>query len=1181
MGARDMKSVLRTVGVPFLALLFVAISVLLFSSAVQSAKADNLYASIRGRVMDAGGGVVLEVKVTATNTGTGVAFQSLTDRDGSYSFQQLPIGDYKVSAEKQGFSTFVAPKVHLDLNQVYELDIHLEVGSITQQVIVEANQVQVELASPQLGTVIDANQIANMPLLGRNWTNLQQLQPGVVAASDGRGAFATNGSESQQNSFLIDGTDTNDLPLNTPLIVPSPDAISEFRMVTATINPEYGRNSGAVINAAIKSGTNSFHGDVFEFYRDPFLNTRNFFSLVPAVFHQNTFGGTIGGPIWRKHTFFFFSYQGNRRRQPQTNSGITGGVAGTATVFDAAQLDPKNPTAGGTFSPTDPNDTSGLSSSAALSPFALTGSDGKVYPAGNAYSTIFGCAGGTTPGCTVGFIPGSDINPISAKLIKTFVPAPNAGSNLFEFNPTVTGKRDQYVGKIDQNIGSNDSLWGSFFLDHTPSVSTLPFTGANLPGFSQTDDAHDKFITLAWQHVINSRMVNELRGGYTRLNFVAVSPTTPALPSSVGFAINPQLATGAGLPVVNVNNLLSLGFSANGPQPRKDQTYEAVDNFSFTQGRHSLKFGFDMRRFQVWNPFSAQNSGVFTFQGSGIYSTSDPLADFLLGIPDFYGQTSGGFLDARSQEYYSYAQDQFKLRPNLTITYGVGWQIDTPIIDMAYNGHAMFAFRPTQQSIVFPNAPVGFVFQGDPGVHASGVTKPFHNFGPRIGFAYSPGWGGWLTGGPGKTSIRGGYGIYYNRSEEEQTLQFVGAPPFTTATSGAPNPSFANPFQDIKTGVTIPNNFPFAGPSSSVTFTAANGNLPLYPFTAGIDPNTVDPQAQNFSLTLERQLPGQAILSLGYVGAVAHHLARSTPINIVTNNKPCLADPACNGSNQDTTHPEDFLYNPQIYGTIDNIATQGNSRYNSFQASYNKHMSHGLQVLASYTYSHSIDNTSGFENGAFGGGGFGALGSVRGNDPYSAAADYGNSIYDAKHRFVLSYFYALPSVRHFHSMSWMPSRVTDGWTISGITTFQTGFPLDVVETSLNSDLCTQPNFQDFACPDRPNVVGPVTYSDPRATSTHVWFSKSSFSKEVPGTLGNAGRNILRGPGLNNFDFELYKDTQISETTKFEMRIEFYNIFNHTQFDPAGISTNVSSSRFGRERAAHDPRLIQLAAKFYF
>jgi hypothetical protein len=1175
MGGMDMKRVLSGAAIgSFVLSVAVAVALLVSPLGVQLAKADNLYASIRGRVLDQTGAVVPDVKIRATNVGTGIAYPAESGKDGSYAFQQLPIGDYKVTGEKQGFRTYVASNIHLDLNQVFQLDMNLEVGTVSQEVMVEANQVQVETSSPQLGAVIDANQIVNMPLLGRNWINLQQLQPGVVAVSDGRGNYATNGSESQQNSFLIDGTDTNDLPLNTPLIIPSPDAISEFRMVTATINPEYGRNSGAVLNAAIKSGTNSFHGDAFEFYRDPFLNTRNFFSLVPAVFHQNTFGATIGGPVWKKHTFFFFSYQGNRRRQPQ--------AGGSTNVFDAAQLSPTNLTTGATFSPTDPNDLSGLSTSTALSPFALTGSDGKAYPAGTAYSTIFGCNGGKTAGCTVGFIPSSDINPIAAKLIQKYVPAPNAGtgSNLFEFNPTVTGKNDQYVGKIDQNFGS-DSIWGSFLLAHAPAVQTLPFTGATLPGFSETDDVHDKFITVAWQHVINSRMVNELRGGYTRLNFKAVNPTTPALPSSAGFDINPQLTAGAGLPVVNITGLFSLGFSANGPQPRIDQTYEAVDNFSLTQGRHSMKFGFDMRRFQVFNPFSSQNDGVYSFGGSGIYSTSDPGADFLLGVPDTYGQTSGGLVDARSREYYSYAQDQYKLRPNLTITYGVGWQIDTPIQDLAYNGHAMFAFRPNQQSVIFPNAPVGFVYQGDPGVHASGLTKPFHNFGPRIGFAYSPGWGGWLTGGAGKTSVRGGYGIYYNRSEEEQTLQFLGAPPFTVATSGAPNPSFANPFQDIKTGVTVPNNFPFAGATSNAVFTAANGNLPLYPFTSGIDPNSVDPMSENFNLTIERQLPGQAILSLGYVGAVAHHLTASTPINIVTNNKPCLADPACGPFNQDVLHPEDFAYNPNIYGTIDNIATRGNSRYNSLQASYNKRLSHGLQLLASYTYSHSIDDTSGFENGAFGGGGFGGFGSLRGNNPYNLAADYGNSIFDAKQRFVLSYFYQIPSARHFSSMSWMPSRITDGWTISGITTFQTGFPLDVVDSSLNSLLCTQPEFQDFACPDHPNIAGPVTYSDPRTTATHIWFSKSAFSKQVAGTLGDAGRNILRGPGLNNFDFQLYKDTRITETTRFEMRIEFYNIMNHTQFDPSGITTDIHSSRFGRERLAHDPRLIQLAAKFYF
>ena len=1179
-GSIDMKSALRRGSILSLFLSCAVVLGLVCSlSMVPSAKADNLYASIRGRALDQAGALVPGVKITATNVGTGVSYPAVTSKDGGYGFQQLPIGDYTLSAEKQGFNTFVASKIHLDLNQVYELDVHLELGVMTQQVIVESNQVQVETASPQLGIVIDSNSIVNMPLIGRNWVNLQQTQPGVVAASDGRGGFATNGSQSQQNSYLIDGTDTNDLPLNTPLIIPSPDAIAEFRLVTSTINPEYGRNSGAVLNAVTKSGTNQFHGDGFEFYRDTFLNARNFFAKPASaggtgqIFHQNLFGGVIGGPVIKKHTFFFFSYQGIRARQPQVTQQNT-------SVYDSSVLDPTNLAAGANFG------SSILGSN--TSPIALTGSDGKSYAAGTPYSTIFGCIGAPA-GCKVGFVPASDVNPISQKLITKFVPKPNLGTNSFTFNPLRKTSDDQYIVRIDHTFSSKDSLWGTWFMAHTPRVLDLPFTGATLPGFSETDDVHDKELTLSWTHVFNNSMLNEVRGGYTRLNFSAVNPTTPVLPSSAGFNITPQLAAGAGLPVINVKGLFTLGFSNNGPQPRIDQTYEAVDNFSIAVGHHNLKFGFDMRRFQVFNPFAGQNDGNFSFLHIGAYSTSNAGADFLLGIPDNYGQGSGGVIDARAREYYSYAQDEYKFRPNFTITYGIGWQIDSPIFDRSSNGHQQFAFRPNQQSVIFPNAPVGYVFNGDPGVHAAGTQHTFRNFGPRLGLAWSPIGGGWLTGGQGKTSIRAGGGIYYNRSEEEQILQFLGGAPFTFSTTGAAHPSFANPFVDIKTGATVANPFPYPGPSKNIDFTPF---LPLYQFVSGVDPATVDPMAINYNLTLQRQLSSSTLLSLGYVGSVAHHLSVGAPINIATNTQPCVAQaaaaladptrktPSCDSNTHPFQFPQDFVYDPNTYGTIDQISTRGDSSYNSLQASINRRLSHGLQFLAAYTYSHSIDTSSGFENSVFGGSGFGGFGSLRAANPYNLALDKGNSIFDATHRFVLSYFYQIPSVRHFHAMSGIPGRISDGWTIAGITTFQTGFPLDVVDGNLSSFTCMAA-IQDFACPDAPNVVGAVTYSDPRTTKTHQWFSPGSFTPEANGVIGNSGRNILRGPGISNTDFQLYKDTRITEGTKLELRIEFYNVFNHTQFDPNTAITDISDPRFGRLRGARSPRLIQLATKFYF
>jgi hypothetical protein len=1110
------------------------------------ANADELYASIRGTVTDQSGAVMPEVSVTATNVATGVSKIVACNKDGAFAFLQLAVGDYSVKIERSGFKTFKASGIHLDVNQVYTLNPRMELGSVSQQITVEASQVQVETSTPQRGDVIDANQIVNMPMINRDFVDLQQLESGVVGASDGRGEYATNGSQSQQNSFLINGTDTNDLPLNTRSVVPSPDALEEFRMVTNTINPEYGRNSGAVINALVKSGTNAFHGDLFEFYRDPFLNARNYTTGKAAVFHQHEFGATIGGPIFKNHTFFFFSYQGIRNRQPQS------GTVASVPVYSQNQ---RNGT--GTFA-----NIGACATTQCLSATTLVGDDGNTYPAGTPYAQIF----------SSGTVPTVDFDPIASSLVQKYVPLPtDTSANTFSFSPIQTTTDNQYIFRIDQNIGKKDLIWGSWLQESQPFTATLPFVGATLPGFEETNQQHWKFLTLSWSHNLNDHMINELRAGYTRFNYNAVVPANPQLPSSVGFNITPQDPAAAGLPVMQVVGMFNLGFSEFGPQPRKDQTYEVVDNFSFTHGNHTMKAGFDMRRFQVDNPFYAFNSGFYLYASGGQYTTGNPGADFLLGIPDFYLQESGGQGNDRGQEYYSYFQDQWKVRQNLTLTYGLGWTIDAPLTDNAYNGHGMAAFYPGQQSKVFPNAPVGVVYSGDPGVHPSGTAHAFRNWGPRLGFAYSPDWGR-LSGGSGKMSIRGGFGIYYNRVEEELNLQFQGVPPNSITSNGAAStggsPSFKNPFVDIA-GInpTAQNLFPFPGAPSNVTFTAANGNLPVWTACCStLDQNNVDPTAYNYNLTIERQLSNSMILSVGYVGAVAHHLSVGHPRNLVTNITPCLTDPSgCNAFNQLSLHPEDFKYPGNVYGTIDTISSIGNSNYNSLQVGLKRNLSHGLQFTANYTWSHSLDNGSGFENTSFGGGGFGALSAVRAFNPYCTHCNYGSSIFDARQRLVIGYFYQIPSP---HTGSALLTRVTKGWTIAGITTFQKGFPMDVVDSS------------DFACMDVPNLVGPIQYSNPHHGGQY--FSASSFASAPLGAFGNAPRNLLRGPGLNNFDFELFKDTKVTESTRLELRIEFYNLFNHTTFDTAGIVTDVNAGgAFGQAFSTRDPRQIQLAAKFYF
>lgn len=1151
---------------------------LLFSLlGVPTAKADNLYARIQGTITDPAGGVLAGVKLTATNVGTNISYETESKTDGTFVFLNLPIGTYRVTATIPSFRTFTASGITLVLDQVYVLNIKMELGQVSEQVMVEASNVQVETANTQLGTVINGDTIVDMPLNGRNWTQLQLLEPGVMASSDRFGTYSTNGSQTQQNSFLINGQDSNDLPLNTPLIIPSPDAIGEFNMVTNTINPEYGRNSGAIMNATIKSGTNSFHGDGFEFFRDTSLNTSDYFTGVPAVFHQNQFGGTLGGPIIKNHTFFFFSYQGSRYRQPQSTS--------TQTVYSAAER-------GGDFSQgADVDPTTGLpyiAESTVGAPFALYGdnkspcpvSSGVQCPAGTTYATLF----------STGMIPTQDFNPISVKLMNQFVPLPNGASNAYNFVGITPGKVDQYLWQIDQTFNAKDSMRFYGFLQSNPDENTLPFVGATLPGFPSEDTRHEKQFVAGWTHVFNSNVLNELRLGYTRFNFVAVEPVTPTLPSSYGFNITPQNSVSAGLPVITVSGTepgqvsFTLGFSNDGPQPRIDQTYQVTDNFSYVLGSHTLKFGYDGRKFEVTNPFSFLNNGSFTYAAGGPFSTSNAGADFLLGIPDSYAQSSGGVIVASAYGHYSYAQDSWKARSDLTINYGVGWQINTPTTDHYNNNRAINCFRPGEQSTVYPTAPEDLVFPGDPGCTASGYSTGYTHFGPRFGLAWAPhassGALGDVTGNPGQFSIRTGFGVYYNQVEEELTLQNLTAPPFSLTDYGVGdvglNPSFANPWVDIAGRGSITNKYPFTPPAagSKVDFTF------FAPMSLNVlDPNFAVPYSMNYNLTIQRELPGQMIWSIAYVGSQGRHLERAYELNPSLPGK-CAAIPACIGSAgarelQGYFYPQNFKYPTVVpgttelyFGSVGQQATDGNSRYNSLQVSMNKRLTHGLNFLLSYTYSHAEDNGSNFENTSFG---------TRGTNPFYPYLNWGDSAFDARHRFVASYQYEIP-VPHFLSSDRARSTIFKGWRVAGNTTLQTGFPIDLAQSLYESGTCWIYSF--YACPDNPNQVGPVVKMNPHSTANHYYFETSSFVESTPGTFGNTGRDTIHGPGINFTNLGLMKDIYLKEQMRIELRLESYNTFNHVNW--GAPVANVDSSQFGEVLSDPlGPRLVQLAGKFYF
>src|SRR5579863_1818381 len=792
LGEYKMNRIARNVSLLALAL------VLLGATGLQPAYADNLYASIRGTVTDPSGAAVGGAVVTATNVDTGIASKETTNSTGSYVFPQLQIGHYRMSVAAANFKTAEVANITLELGQVYALNAKLEIGAVSEAIQVEANPVQVETTSMQLGTVVTGNQIVDMPLNGRNWTQLVQLEPGVQGSSDrfsagaGGGAYSTNGAETQQNSFLINGTDANDTVLNVPLVVPSPDAIGEFDLVTSTINPEYGRNSGAIVNASIKAGTNQFHGDVFEFYRDKFLDAKGWFEPQATAFHQNQFGGTIGGPIVKDHAFFFFSYQGTRQRIPEgyTGTGTAPIVfSGTGPVGAAGTTGQR----GGDFSafPAFAAPQGGYF----VSPFPMYGdsaspcpvSSGTMCPAGTPYSGLF----------STNVIPTQDFNPLAVKVANQFVPQSDAAGNAYTFNPLNILKFNQYLGRIDEKISEKDSVWFYGLYQSTPTFQQdLPFGGATLPGFTSNQPEHWNEYTVAWNHTFSPTTLNEARFAYLRFNYKSVEPVSTVNEQQYGFTgITPQVSTWDELPIMALTGYFTLGFSQYGPQPRVQNTYQATDNFSKVWGHHTFKAGFNMDRLEINNPYYPSLNGNYTFNGTGLFSTGNPAADFLLGIPDSYYQGSGTTVRSRAREYYSYGQDQWQVRPGLTLTLGVAWDIETPYKNLFGDGEIMSAFIPGEQSKIFPSAPVGIVFPGDPGVNQYGGPKVHYgDFAPRFGFAWSP-------GNLQKLSVRGGIGLYYNRIESETTGQTLGNPPFSTFTIGTATlnspPNFGNPYNSV------------------------------------------------------------------------------------------------------------------------------------------------------------------------------------------------------------------------------------------------------------------------------------------------------------------------------------------------------------------------------------------------
>jgi len=1162
---------------------------LMIGGLAQHALGQKDYAALHGTVTDSSGAVIPEATVTALNKSTGISSVTKSDKSGYYIFPQLQVGlSYTITVSATGFQSFVSTGLTLNVNDNREIDAKLTVGAASQTVEVSATAVQVETSNTQLQQIETAEDLEEIPLEGRDPAGLQKLEPGVVESSDRFGSFSSNGNQTPQNNYVLNGIDINDGPLQNEGIQINPDALQEENIVTSTMNPEFSRNSGAVVNQVLKSGTNQIHGSGFEFYRDTFLNNGNYFSASRPVFHQNLYGGTLGGPVIKDKLFFFTAYQGLRNR--------------TASSDETETLSPGQFAGGFTG---DLNYATGAPDSAGLTknpiPFAI-----GSCPKGEAWNKCFAPGGG---GATTVNVPTSMWNSLASTLVSKYVPPENAvigGQAYYNFNALNTSAADQGILRFDYTPSSRDTVWASSVFQSSPSQNELSFGGGSFPGFGQHASEHFKLFSVSYTHTFSPTKLNELRAGYYRLNFPAVIPTPVQDPSTLGFSIVPQLPQ-SGIPYMSVGSYFSLGNSYEGPQPRTDTNATYADNFSWIRGNHSLKFGASFEQFRVHNPFGYLNNGYYYNSGGGVYSSGDPLLDFVLGIPDGYEQANDGFIDAIAQEYFGFAQDNWKVSPDLTFNYGVSWDAEGPNQNRQFDGTGVVCFQVANtQSKVFPGGPPGLTYNGDPGCNeAGGPVTHWDRFAPRLGIAWSPSAGSAkLIGAPGAhdMSVRLGFGVYYNRDQEEQSLQNLVDPPVFYTSHGAGDfggsPAFANPYLDVAGKGSETNPFPFTTPSAG-----GKVNWSIYNFLglSAFSPQYIVPYTYNYNLNIQRSFGSNYIAQVGYVGSVSHRLASWYEGDPITpaGHTACLANSLC------TSYPSyvhDFFpqytaqpaivpgtagagyigYGVPWYTSIGEQTTDGSSNYNSFQASLRKAPSHGFQFTTAYTYGHSLDDGSGYESAT------GSAGRVRNYVAGFQQLNYGDSDFDARHRFASSYAYIVP-ISGFLKSNVFAREILAGWEVAGVTAFQTGFPVGISEGTIRSLWCDGSSY--FGCADVPVYNGAAIQKMNIRSSTNQYFSTSPFATEPLGTFGNTSRNFFHGPGFDYTNLQLSKNIPFSADGKrsVQLRIEAFNAFNHANF--ANPSGDFSSGSFGRVTSVDqsadpngDPspgRSIQLVGKLFF
>src|SRR5579871_1846792 len=1186
-------------------------------------------ASISGTVKDPSGAALVGVTVTATNTGTDLKQTQTTNGQGFYSFQSLPLGNYTIEARHPGFKEYIQTGLTVDVNSALVVDVSLQVGRTTEKVEVAADTLHVETATSQMGEVIEGKEMTDVPLVSRSYTDLLALQPGVVPTASGMscayagsfisagfavppvsgdlnsGAQSANGMRESANAFILNGVLVQEIGYSGAGAIPNLDSLAEFRILTNNTDAEYGNYAGAQINVVTKSGTNNWHGNVFEFLRNTDFDAKNYFDANGrGAYHQNQFGGTFGGPIIKDKVFFFADYQGNRRIQavPETINGAP------SAAMEAGDLSGIASGLTGTVNGTDWAN-------------QLSTQLGETVTAGEPYY-FAGCTSSTQCVLPNAQLSPTKFSPISQNLLKYILPANQnvngTGTGTYSNSSGAINLHDnKFSGRLDANTGPLGLVTAYYYFDKYTRID--PYWAGNAPlypGFSVQGTGHTHNLNLGFTKTLSAGSVNEFRVGFFRLDTKFNRPLggTNTTLAALGFGSGANGAPGIyvgtpsvqGVPEIDFNNYV-IGVPSR-PNQLIDNIYQILDNFSHVVGTHTFKFGGQFHFNQLEENLSNVANGNFFFGNSFACCASETgvdFVDFLLGAPSQYVQGQSYPSYGRSFYFGLYAQDSWRMRPNLTLNYGLRYDVSSPWYEK-YN--EIQTIIPGEQSVVFPGSPRGWLFPGDPHVPRTLAPTRWGNFAPRLGLAYSfgdhEGFLGKLLGKPGESSIRVGYTFSYASFEGATDFNEIGDAPFGDY-AGPGEPSFADPFTCRATCApgSGSNLFPVAPPPKHFSASHPGTGSPydtLAEFynafgTIGSSPAFFNgnrlPYAQNYELSLQRQLTPKDLLTVSYVGTQGRRLLSSVSAN-PGNPALCLATPGCGPGGENNIYingttavlgtrsvlpgveltpaqatagvaaPVGTLLPDGNYGIIpfgndSYFITAGSSSYNSAQVNY-RHTAGNLQLLLGYTYSKAMDDASGYGEQF---------------NPINSRLSRGLSAFDSTNNFVFSYNYVLP----FEKLGG-PKRLTHGWALSGVTRFSTGLPVTLVETDDHSLLGTSFGGPIILPVDTPDQVAPLHILDPRSSLQHYYFDPTSFAPSAIGSEGNSRRRFFHGPGINNWDMALVKDTQVSERVNIQFRAEWFNLFNHAQFiTPSGIL----SGTFGQVTQAAPPRIGQLSLKVNF